>query len=506
LKVLLFLVLAGTSGLLAQPAVMSVQNTLSPNQTPGAALCPGILASIYGTGFGTSASAVAVTVGNQPAYVLTAMGEVRPTQINVQFPYNVPAGQADVVVTVGGVSAAPVSVTLQPVAPTLQVSNGIGVFVDPKENLLSASNLASAGEALSVYMTGLGPTDPAVSAGPAPSTGLLKTASLPTITIGGLPANVLTSTMVNSDVGLYQVNFMVPAGAQGDVPFILTIDGEASNTVTLPIFGISAIVNGGSFLSTGTAAPGEYVTLYANGLGSKDQLYAFPSTMVQGISVTFNGIAAPIADVVTENGQVNLIVPSGLPTTGTIQVQLTTPTGTGPNFPLIMDAAVPGIFLVNDPANANADIAVAQFSNTTWLVVPTSAASALGLAQNCTASSAPAVSNCGQPAAPGDYVILYLTGLGAATPNGSATGTPLATGVVAPASGSPLYETTAMPTVQLGGTAVTVLFSGITPGTAGEYQINFQVPTGVTEGDSVPITVSMPGSTTAMATMAIHSR
>lgn len=224
------------------------------------------------------------------------------------------------------------------------------------------------------------------------------------------------------------------------------------------------------------------------------------------MSVTFNGIAAPIFALVTENSQLNVIVPTELPSSGTVQVQLTTPGGTSPNFPLIMDSAVPGIFLVNDPANATADIAAAQFANTTWLVVPTSAAMALGLAQNCTVSSAPAISNCGQPAAPGDYVVLYVTGLGEATPKGDPMGTPLATGTAAPSDGSTLYETIATPTVKLGGTPVNVLFSGIAPGFAGLYQIDFQVPMGVTEGDSVPITVAMPGSSTGSATMSIHSR
>ena len=171
-----------------------------------------------------------------------------------------------------------------------------------------------------------------------------------------------------------------------------------------------------------------------------------------------------------------------------------------------MESAVPGIFLTTDPSNAKAQIAAAQFANTVWLVVPTSTATALQIPQNCTASKANPLSICGQPAAPGDTLVVYLTGLGEATPDGSSSGTPLATGVIAPVSGSPLYETIATPTVQLGGVAVTPLFSGIAPGTAGEYQIDFQVPTGVPEGDAVPLTVAMPGSTTGTATLAIHSR
>ena len=98
------------------------------------------------------------------------------------------------------------------------------------------------------------------------------------------------------------------------------------------------------------------------------------------------------------------------------------------------------------------------------------------------------------------------TGLGKATPNGSPSGAVLAANAVAPASGNPIYETLTKPTVTIGGLAAPVLFSGIAPGTAGEYQIDFQVPTGVPEGDAVPLTVSMPGSTTGAATLAIHSR
>lgn len=506
MKKLVLVVFAGAVGLMAQtPTIASVINTESPTQTQSAPLCPGILATIYGTGFGSSASAVTVSVGNQPAWVNNGPGGVIPKQIDIQIPYDVPAGQAFVVVTVGGVSATPFSITLQTAAPTLPLASGTpyGIFANLKGAFLSSSTLANPGDTVSLYATGLGATNPVIAVGPASKAA--STATQPTLTVGGVAATVLFAGLSPGLAGLYQINFTVPTTVQGNVPVVVSIDGQTSNSATLPLTGISAIVNGGSFLSTGTVAPGEYVSLFANGLGSKDQLYSFPATTVQGISVTFNGIAAPIADLVTEQGQINLIVPSELPATGTVQVQLTTPTGTSSNYPIIMNAAVPGVFLINDPSNAKADIAAAQFASTVWLVVPTSAATALGIAQNCTASMANPLSACGQPASPGDTVEVYVTGLGEATPKGDPNGTPLATGVVAPADGSVLYETIATPTVQLGGMPVKVLFSGITPGTSGEYQIDFTVPTGVTEGDSVPLTVSMPGSTTATATMAIHS-
>lgn len=509
MKKLLVFLLAGAGGLLAAaPTIVSVINTESPTQTQSAPLCAGILATIYGTGFGSSASAVSVSVGNQSAWINNGPGGVIPTQIDLQLPFNVPAGQTNVVVTVGGVSSAPFSITLQAAAPTLPQyqSTPYGLFSTLKSTFVSGSNLATPGEVLVLYGTGFGPTNPVVPAGLAPA-GPTPTANIASLTVGGVTAPVTFAGLSPGLAGLYQVNFTVPSTVQGTVPVVLSIDGQTSNTVMLPVLGISAIVSGASFLDTGTATPEEIVTIYANGMGSTDEITkGYQTTTTQGVSVTFNGTPAPIFALVTESSQLNVIVPTELPSTGTVQVQLTTPTFQSANFPLIMDTAVPGIFLVPVPGNATADIAAAQFANTTWLVVPTSAATALGIAQNCTVSMANPISNCGQPAAPGDYVVLYVTGLGLATPKGDPNGAPLATGVAAPSDGSVLYETVSTPTVMLGGVAATPLFSGIAPGFAGLYQINFQIPTGVTEGDSVPLTVAMPGSTTGSATMAIHSR
>src|SRR5579872_3983858 len=46
------------------------------------------------------------------------------------------------------------------------------------------------------------------------------------------------------------------------------------------------------------------------------------------------------------------------------------------------------------------------------------------------------------------------------------------------------------PTLTIGGIPAPVLFSGIAPGTAAEYQINTVIPPGVTPGDDVPVVLS----------------
>jgi len=48
-----------------------------------------------------------------------------------------------------------------------------------------------------------------------------------------------------------------------------------------------------------------------------------------------------------------------------------------------------------------------------------------------------------------------------------------------------------------------VLFSGIAPGTAAEYQINTTIPTGVQPGDSVPVVVTF-GNTSDTVTIAVQ--
>jgi uncharacterized protein (TIGR03437 family) len=116
----------------------------------------------------------------------------------------------------------------------------------------------------------------------------------------------------------------------------------------------------------------------------------------------------------------------------------------------------------------------------------------------------PVAATCGQPAATGDYIQICITGLERATPGDDPNGKVLPAGSVAPADGSVLYQTVQKAAVTLGGVATPVLFSGIAPGYAGLYQINVQVPGGVTPGDDVPIVVSMPNGVSDSVTIAVR--
>ncbi len=99
------------------------------------------------------------------------------------------------------------------------------------------------------------------------------------------------------------------------------------------------------------------------------------------------------------------------------------------------------------------------------------------------------------PAAAGTTIgVIYCTGLGAVT-NTPPTGMP--------ASASPVAMTIAQPQVTVGGVLSKVLFSGLAPGTVGEYQVNVIVPSAAQIGESVPVSISIGGIPSNTVSIAI---
>jgi uncharacterized protein (TIGR03437 family) len=490
------------------------------NAVWGTSLSPGSWAEISGQNLATSSISVnttpwptilggaQVSVGGKSAALSVAM----PGQLTIQIPFDVVPGSAQLIVTVQGKGSALVMVTLAAYSPAIFTSSLPGstqsgsFFHLPGTSLVTAQSPAQPGETLVMYAVGLGPTNPTVATGAVPSA-FAATTMQPTVSVGDQQATVISSGLGPGNAGLYQVNFTLPASApNGNLPVTLSIGGQTSNTVTLPVAGpaipvVNAVVNGSFSSPDAVAAPGTIVTIWGSNFGSKDNLFAFPATDFQGISVTFNGVAGPLFAVAASGGQINVLVPTELPESGTVPVQVKNPAGPSASFTLKMSAATPGIFRVADPSKASRENGAVLFANTAWLVMPASMATALKLT-GCT--GLPVAATCGQPAGTGDYIQIFITGLGRATPGGDPNGKVLPTGSVAPANGSVLYQTVQTPIVTIGGVSTPVLFSGIAPGFAGEYQINIQVPGGVTPGDDVPVVVSMPNGASDSVTIAVH--
>jgi uncharacterized protein (TIGR03437 family) len=74
----------------------------------------------------------------------------------------------------------------------------------------------------------------------------------------------------------------------------------------------------------------------------------------------------------------------------------------------------------------------------------------------------------------------------------------------APAPSNPLSRTVNTPRVTIGGVEARVLFSGLTPGSAGLYQINAIVPSGITPGNEVPVVIEIAGQASPAVTMAVR--
>ena len=89
-----------------------------------------------------------------------------------------------------------------------------------------------------LYGTGLGPVSYVPEDGAPASLTQLSAAKIPvTVTVGGLPAQVLFAGLAPGTVGLYQINVQIPADAPtGDaVEVIVTQNNVSSRPVTIAV-------------------------------------------------------------------------------------------------------------------------------------------------------------------------------------------------------------------------------------------------------------------------------
>ncbi|HXB69941.1 MAG TPA: IPT/TIG domain-containing protein [Candidatus Acidoferrales bacterium] len=480
-------------------------------------LAPGSLADVFGGNLGTDTS-VAVTVGGKAAKVTLAT----PTQMVIQIPIDASPGST----TIGVGTSGAFNITLSQYAPGLFSRGGPGISTGTNTgtglvqavhsqtgDVVDTFNPAAPGESLSLYAVGLGATSPVVPTGsPAPLTPASPTVAAPSLTVGGISASIQFAGAAPAQIGIYQVQFTLPLSVPaGNQPIVLGIGGANSQILTLPVLGlpappsITSVVNGASFAAGAPLAPGSFASVFGSNFGAVNQLTGFPALVLNGVSVAFNGIKAPLVHLVASAGQINLVLPLELPESGTVPVAVTTSNGSSANFTLTMASAAPGVFVTQSSLNPKRRTATVLFANTSWRVMPDALAQELKIPGNCRASGISATTLCGEPARIGDFIQIYVTGLGKATPKGDPAGTPLPTGVVAPTDGSTVYLTVGTPGVTIGGVQASVGFSGLAPGFAGLYQVNAQVPAGAAAGDDVAVAVTMPnGRADASTTIAIR--
>jgi uncharacterized protein (TIGR03437 family) len=223
------------------------------NDTNGGGLAPGSYISIYGTDLADTTS-IANTASLPLSLAQTAvrfeagstilpghLHFVSPGQVNVQIPWEF-EGQGSVQLKVSipyitAASYASYNLSLATYAPGIFDRGGLAAARDPQFRVIDANNPARRGQAVQLYVNGLGPVDRTpVSGEPTPSDQLARTKVNPSVTIGGRPAEVLFSGLAPGNVGLYQVNVTLAADTPtGNQPVVVTIGGIASKPVNMPV-------------------------------------------------------------------------------------------------------------------------------------------------------------------------------------------------------------------------------------------------------------------------------
>jgi uncharacterized protein (TIGR03437 family) len=207
-------------------------------------------------------------------------------------------------------------------------------------------------------------------------------------------------------------------------------------------------------------APGGLISVYGQDLAeSMGVSSGLPlPEQLNGAQVLLGDQLLPI--LYTSSDQLNVQVPYGVPVN--TQYQLSVQRGNALSVPqqLVVSAAQPGIFTVNQQGTGQGSIVKSD---------------GVTLAQP------------GTPASIGETIVIYCAGLGTVTPRVSEG--------VAPPGVPPLSKTDNDVTVMIGGKAARVDFSGLTPGDPGLYQINAVVPSGIATGDAVPVVISVAGQT-----------
>jgi uncharacterized protein (TIGR03437 family) len=248
----------------ASPALALILGQVTPNAAPvlnkngtlnvfapvlGGAVAPGTIVQIYGSNFApqpTQNSIVPLPNNiNQTSVLIGGLFAplyyVIPGQINAQVPFELPAGQAvQVLVNANGAVSTPDPLQLTTDAPGIaQFPAGEITAQHAADNsLVLETSPAVPGEYVVMYVAEMGLTNQNVLSGTAsPSATLTTVLDTATLTLNGAPvANIPFAGLTPTQVGLYQIDFQVPANApNGDLVLVLTQSSGLTNSVILPV-------------------------------------------------------------------------------------------------------------------------------------------------------------------------------------------------------------------------------------------------------------------------------
>ncbi len=230
-------------------------------------------------------------------------------------------------------------------------------------------------------------------------------------------------------------------------------------TAQVPVVTQAGVVNGGD--NTPNFSPGTIVSVYGQNLATRvTQAAAVPlPTELDGVCVDIlqNLVSTGCAPLYfVSPGQVNAQLPYSVTGSG-VSLRVRTAQGVSATIPITVVPRAPRLLTRSMDGRGDALLLHADYSLVT--------------------------ANSG--ARPGEYLILYLIGLGAVNPQIDA-GRPGGDG----GKGGPLNVVTETASVLINGTEVTAAWAGVAPYYPGLYQINFQAPANLPVG-AVPLQVKI---------------
>jgi uncharacterized protein (TIGR03437 family) len=235
-----------------------------------------------------------------------------------------------------------------------------------------------------------------------------------------------------------------------------------------PIVRQGSLTHGATQRSDTPIAPGTLISIYGANLAeaqSSSRGAPLP-TNLDGAEVLLGGEPLPL--LFASPGQINAQVPYSLPTNTTHQIVVRRNGAVSVPEAFAVADAQPGIFTVNQQGVGQAVV--------------------LGPDQLNIADPA-------HPARRGQPIVIYCTGLGQVSER------------IQPGQSSPfnpLASTISQVAATVGGRSAQVLFSGLTPGFSGLYQVNAILASDTPVGDSIPVVITANGRTSEAVTIAVR--
>lgn len=294
------------------------------------------------------------------------------------------------------------------------------------------------------------------------------------------PPRVLTHTKEGDWSGTWQphgvssapvtvtVNAQIP---QLNLKGSAQVTGGVRSNLNVPVITSGSVTSAASLTPQAPIAPGSLISIFGSSLADGPMASAAPplQTTLGTTSVLIAGSAAPLVSV--SDGRIDALVPYGTPPNTRQQVIVQRgPVITAPE-PVTVAPAQPAIFTADRSGSGQGSIFALQQDGGQTLADPS------------------------HPVTAGDRIVIQCAGLGAVNPS-------IPDG--APAPDSPAAATVYPVSVSIGGVDAAVSFSGLTPGTAGTYQVNATIPAGVSAGDAVPVTLTVAGQVSPAVTIAVQ--